>query len=302
MSYINIPPLWKDQTILMFKEVWSLEKIHGTSSHITWKAQGQTIHYHRGGGNTTHDQFVALFPEDLKQMLQAKFPAKDVNIYGECYGSYDIQGEVVSVYGEQLRFIAFDVQVQGIRQTKKGEVEEMLWLDVPKADKLCKEFNIPFVYYEKTSTDIAELDAHREKDSVQAIRNGMGTGHHREGVVLRPLIELTKNNGERIIAKHRRDEFGETKTPRPVNAEEFRILEDAKAIAEEWATPRRLQHVLDKLPKDLTIRDTKTVIEAMVADIYREADGEIIQSEEAAKAIGTETALMFRELIKKNET
>ena len=61
--------------------------------------------------------------------------------------------------------------------------------------------------------------------SVQSVRNGVTTpedfilaGRERnaKGVVLRPLIEVTLNNGDRIICKHKCEEFRETATPRPV--------------------------------------------------------------------------------------
>jgi hypothetical protein len=34
MGYAHINNLYKDQEILIFKHVWALEKIHGTSAHI----------------------------------------------------------------------------------------------------------------------------------------------------------------------------------------------------------------------------------------------------------------------------
>lgn len=58
----------------------------------------------------------------------------------------------------------------------------------------------------------------QNQSPVQAIRNGMGS-HIREGVILRPLIEVRKNNDERIIVKHKRDEFRETKEHRHVETD-----------------------------------------------------------------------------------
>ena len=34
MSYLHIQNLYKDPRILMLREVYALEKIHGTSAHI----------------------------------------------------------------------------------------------------------------------------------------------------------------------------------------------------------------------------------------------------------------------------
>jgi hypothetical protein len=111
---------------------------------------------------------------------------------------------------------------------------------------------------------------------------------------LKPLNEFTLNNGKRVISKHKRDEFKETKTPREVSPEEFKVLEDAKAIAEEWVTEMRLHHVLDKLPKGINVESTKLVIDAMVEDVYREAKGEIVESKEVTRCIGGKTAIMFK--------
>ena len=36
MGYMHIDNLYKNVTIMLFKEAYVLEKIHGTSAHITW--------------------------------------------------------------------------------------------------------------------------------------------------------------------------------------------------------------------------------------------------------------------------
>ena len=36
MGYLHIENLYKNQTVLMFKELYALEKLHGTSAHIRW--------------------------------------------------------------------------------------------------------------------------------------------------------------------------------------------------------------------------------------------------------------------------
>ena len=124
----------------------------------------------------------------------------------------------------------------------------------------------------------------------------MGADKEREGVVLRPLIELTKNNGERIITKHRIEKFSERSTPQKVaDPAKLAVLGEAKAIAEEWVTPMRLTHVLDKLPNVTDMAQTVEVITAMVEDVYREAKGEIVESKEAETAIGRRTAKLLKE-------
>ena len=38
MGYLHIDNLYKNQDILMFKECYAMEKIHGTSAHVSFKA------------------------------------------------------------------------------------------------------------------------------------------------------------------------------------------------------------------------------------------------------------------------
>lgn len=279
MGYMHINNLYKDQTILIFKECYALEKIHGTSAHISWIPSEKQVKFFSGG--ESYERFCSLFDEGfLKEKLYSLFGESSATIYGEAYGGK--QQGMSATYGKELKFIGFEVQV--------GE----LWLNVPNAESVCKSLGIEFVDYVKVPTDLKSLDAERDKDSTQAIRNGCGEGKIREGVILKPLIELRTNNGHRIIAKHKRNEFKETATPREVSPEAFKVLEDAKAIASEWCTEMRLKHVLDKLPQGINMESTKLVISAMLEDIYREAKGEIVESSAVGKAISQETVLLFK--------
>jgi len=283
MGYLHIDNLYKNQTILIFKECYALEKIHGTSAHISWNSKEQKVQFFSGSEN--HEIFISLFDVDgLRKMFAEIFVTSNAIIYGEAYGGK--QQGMRETYGTDLKFIGFDVKV------------DQMWLNVPNAESVCKSLNIEFVDYVKVSTDLISLNAERDKHSIQAIRNGCGEGKKREGIILKALIELTKNNGDRVIAKHKRDEFNETKTPREVSQEEFKVIEDAKSIAEEWVTEMRLKHVLDKFPQDINTESTKLVIDAMVEDIYREAKWEIVESKEVKKCISNKTANMFNKKLK----
>ena len=317
MAYMpHINNLYKDQELLMFKEVFALEKIHGTNAKIEYHPQNQELRFFSGG--TKHETFVKLFDQEK---LKTAFAAmgildRDVTVYGESYGGKE-QG-MSHVYGLVGKFIVFDVQV--------GE----LWLDVPKAEKVAKELGLEFVHYVKVPTDLAVLDAWRDAPSVQAIRNGISqllpwgtipdencehlpsTGINpsdwigslvknpkkREGVVLRPLVELRKNNGERLICKHKGDDFKETATPRPVvDPAKQKLLEDAQSVADDFVTPMRLQHVLDKLPGHCMER-MKEIIGAMVEDVNREGVGEFTPSPQVNKAIGSKTVALYKDYLK----
>jgi hypothetical protein len=282
IGYQHIDNLYKNTEILLFKECYAMEKIHGSSAHLQWK-DNKIIFF---SGGEKHESFKKIFDEEfLTSKFKELFEDINVTIFGEVYGG-KCQG-MSETYGKEMKFIVFDVKV------------EDNWLDVPNAEDVAKKFNLEFVDYVKVPTELEILNKERDKDSTQAIRNGCGEGKLREGVVLRPLIEVIKNNGGRIIAKHKREEFLETKTKREVNPEQLKILEDAKAIAEEWVTPNRLNHVLDKLGNPTEIEKTGIVIKAMIEDVTREAKGEIKESKQAMQFIGKKTAELYKRWISK---
>jgi hypothetical protein len=285
MSYRHIQNLYREQTILLFRECYAAEKIHGTSAHVSYKTFGKGAELSFSSGGEKHARFVDLF--DLTGLLD-RFAARghpDVKVFGEAYGGKQ-QGQSWR-YGPALKFVAFEVQVG------------TLWLAPPQAEDVVRKLGLEFVHCVRVSTDLAVLDAERDAPSVQAKRNGVAGDQPREGVVLRPLVELTFNNGERIIAKHKRDDERETRTPRPVvDLARQHVLSEASAIADEWVTPTRLAHVLDHLGGgDIGIERTGDVVRAMVEDVLREGAGEIVDSKEARSAIGRKAALLFRELV-----
>ena len=280
MGYLHIDNLYKNQTILLFKECYAMEKIHGTSTHIGWNFKDRALNYSSGGESNV--AFRELFDaEFLKAKFTEAFPDQDVVVFGEAYGGK--QQGMSHTYGKQLKFIAFDVKV--------GD----LWLNVPNAEDICECFGLEFVHYDKIEVNLENLTRLRDADSVQAVRNGITEPKKREGIVLRPLVELRINNGDRVICKYKPDEQMETKTKREVSEEQLKVLSDAKAIAEEWVTNLRLEHVLQKFPADISMEAMGEVIKAMVEDVYREGKGEIIESKEVNKAIGQKAVQLFKQ-------
>jgi len=275
---MHIDNLYKEQTILLFKECYATEKIHGTSTHISFNYEQKKVSFSSGGEG--HEKFVKLFDEQKLLDAFVSLFNDDVVIFGEGYGGKQ-QGQSFR-YGKDLKFIAFDVKVGNH------------WLSVPNAEDVATKLGLEFVHYVKIPTTIEAIDAERDADSVQAIRNGMGTGHKREGVVLRPLVEMRVNNGDRVISKHKGAEFAETKTQRDVDPDKLKVLTEANEIAEEWVTAMRLEHVLDKLPNVVDMSSMPVVIKAMVEDVYREGKGEFVESKSVEIAIGRKTAIMFK--------
>jgi len=308
MGYLHITNLYKDQTILQFREAYALEKLHGTSADITFEPLLNTIKYSSGGAS--HVLFKSLFnePELLQKFRDLNIPIdSSITVYGEAYGGS--QQGMSPTYGTSLKFGCFDVQIGNC------------WLNVEKADLLVQSLGLEFVPYEKIQllkiedgkivANMEELNRVRDQPSRQAKRNGIVEDKIAEGVVLRPLIEMVLNNGERVICKHKRDEYRETASPRVVDdPAKLAKLNSAQAIADEWVTTARfnnmLSHfkteelVLDKIPgHDMTkMRD---ILKAMEEDVLREGAGEIVLGEDAKvikHAISSKTAQMYKDYLK----
>ena len=287
MGYLHIPNAYTrdGQTIFLFTECYAMEKCHGTSAHVSWK-DGK-LHFFSGGEK--HSNFVKLFDEELLAKAMADIGHPEVTVFGEAYGGSQ-QGQSWR-YGKQLRFVAFDVKV--------GDH----WLDVPNAEGVARRLGFDFVDYKRVPAEIEALNAERDAPSSQARKNGVEGDQPREGVVLRPIVEFRMNNGKRVIAKHKRDEERETKTSRKVDdPAKLQVLERAGAIAYEWVTETRLDHVIDKLRGSLgtepDVTHTGQVVAAMIEDVVREAKDEIVDSKEARKEIGKRAGNMFRQRFK----
>lgn len=283
MGYLHIENLYRNQTVLLFRECFCLEKIHGTSAHICFNPQDESIRFFSGG--TKQSVFESIFDKDalLVAFKALSLPLdKKIIVYGESYGGKE-QG-MSATYGKQNKFVAFDVKINDS------------WLDVPAAEKIVLSLGLEFVHYVKVSTDLAELDKQRDKPSTQAKRNGILEDKIQEGIIIRPLKEMKLNNGDRVIAKHKRAEFRETATPREVNPEQLKVLEDAQAIADEWVTYHRLEHVLQKI-EATGYEHIPLVIAAMQEDVSREGAGEFVPSKEVTKAISARTVKLFKEFL-----
>ena len=276
MSYMHIGNLYKDQRILLFRECYAMEKIHGTSSHLKLK-DGKLTFF---SGGSAFQNFVALFniPELTQKFID--LGRNEVTVFGEAYGG-KMQG-MAHTYGPNLKFIAFEVCI------------DEYFLKVENAHNVCDKLGLDFVHYVRIPTNIEDIDRERDAPSVQAVRNGITEPKKREGVVLRPIEEFKDSSGGRVLAKHKGEGFCETKTPRSVDAEQFEVLSKAKEIADEWCVSVRLEHVLDAFP-DADMKDIPKIIEAMYDDIIREAKGEIIDSKDVKKAIFTRTAILFKQ-------
>jgi len=288
MGYASIQNLYKDKRILAFKQAYCMEKCEGTSAHIAYRKDEDKLIFYSGGAS--RDTFISLFNHDdllaRFRNLAEEHAVNKITLFGEAYGG-KIQ-KMAESYGKDMNFIAFDAQVDD------------KWLSVPQSEKLAIDLDQEFVPYKLVETTEEALNAERDRDSIIAIRRGMGEGKKREGIVIRPPFEVTTNSGERICAKHKREDFREHKSPRSLDVDPA-VLEEAEAIAEEWCVMNRLHHVIQHLTvngKEPMMEQMRDIVNEMIRDIYREASGEIVQSKLVEKAIGTKTVKLFKEYLR----
>jgi len=284
MAYLSIENLYrsKAQEILLFKELYALEKVHGTSANISWK-EGK-VSYFPGGESLS--KFKSLFNEERLVKHFTELGHEEVVVYGEAYGG-SCQ-KMSYMYGPELRFIVFDVFINNI------------WLDVPNMDEVATRLEQEVVPWRKIVCDLAAIDNERDRPSEVAVRRGFTEEHIREGVVLRPLAEMFNRYGERMIVKHKHEKFGERKTPQKVeDPSKLKVLTEATAVAEEWVTEMRLEHVLQKLPQGIGLESMQRVLQAMVEDVLKESTGEIVDSKDARNAINKKTVELFKKRVNK---
>lgn len=302
MGYMHIENFYKNhRDILLFKELYALEKLHGTSAHIGflstpligmpehavsmgtpeqhrlyWDDNGQVELFSGGASINVFEKMISV--SALSEVL-TRMGITRVAIHGELYGGS--QQKQVHRYGPTLKFCAFDVRVNDT------------WLCVPDAEKFVQELGLEFVSWVKINGTVEACDLARDAFSVQAKRNGITEPQYMEGVVLRPLTEFVDHRGNRVVSKHKRPEERETATVRTPSADSLKVLSEATAIAQEWVTETRLDHVLDKLPQGIGIDKTGVVLKAMIEDVLREGAGEIVDSKEARAAISAKARMLF---------
>jgi hypothetical protein len=306
MGYMHIENLYKYPEFLdPKKQVYAMEKIHGTSAYLDY-CDKQTLTQHKkmieckvsgpgkyrlllNSGGEKLGAFSALFDQKfLTDKLYEICLEKQwfgIRVHGEAYGGK--QQKMAHTYGPNLKFIVFDILVNG-----------QYFLNVPEAETLTHRLGLEFVHYTEGPCDKVWLDGEMKENSIQAIRNSVGPGKKREGIVIRPLIEAVDSEGHRIIYKHKNAEFSETSTQR-VLGEKVIVLKDVFQIIDEWLTDERMKHVADRVLRDrdnklIVGKDTGTFINLMVEDIKREGVGEMEWSPELEKEIKKRTGILFQ--------
>jgi len=274
---------------LSLDEVYVLEKIHGTSAHVGWS---RTSGLKLFSGGIKHEEFKKVIDlkvgiENLTNLFKEyckKYGLDGITLYGEAYGGKC--QKMSHVYGP-LNFIVFEVNINGN------------WLPVPNAEEEAKRFGFEFVWYERGPATLEWLDSKRDMPSPQAARNGLGE-QYGEGIVIRTIHESLDSFGERIMAKHKRKEYRETRVPIEVKKEQDEKFNDAIEFTKQFVVPMRLEHVLDKMRADnivVDLRNTGEVISRMIEDVRIEEGDRIVWDKHVARAIGRHTSKLYKEYL-----
>jgi len=164
------------------------EKVDGTNIRIMWNGTDIKI-----GGKTDnaqiHKDLIARLEElfyTKKEMFIEKFGEKQVCLYGEGYGAGIQTG---GVYRATKDFVLFDVLI------------DEYWLDRGNVQGIADMFGVDIVPIIKQGT-LLEL--------VELVKSGFKSSwgdFTAEGIVARPMVELTNKFGERIITKIKYRDF-----------------------------------------------------------------------------------------------
>lgn len=281
MGYLKIPNLYSKKHIL---NCFALEKVEGTSAHISFK-NGQVTYF---SGGADHNNFTLLFPANIldtfkevfAEMVNEQGEYPEVTFHGEAHGG-KIQG-MSKHYGKDLKFIVFDVK-------KNGK-----WLNVPYAEELTLKMGLKFVPYEMGPLTEEWLDAQRDAPSKISLTDDAP----KEGIVIRAIYENNYEDGYRFIYKHKTPQFRETNSVRSIKTtdEDVKLWVDAEKVAEEYVVPMRLSHVLQKTEYK-GVEDTGNVVRAMVNDILVEEGHDIVWNKKVEKAIGKRTVELLRSVV-----
>jgi hypothetical protein len=248
------------------------------------------LSFHSGG--ETAQNFTALF--DVESLKQALFKIIKTNkwycirVHGEGYGGK--QQKMADTYGPNLKFIVFDVKINNKN-----------FLDIAQSEIIAKELGLDFVHYEIGDCTPEWFDAQTKMHSIQAIRNGMGEGKLREGIIARPIQETLNEINRRVIYKHKNPEFWEMASERPLG-EKLVVMSDMYKITNEWVTKQRAEHVIQHIiekreHKEIVFNDIKEFVKDMIEDVKREAAQEIIWSDAVEKQIRKHSGLLFNSIV-----
>jgi len=237
---------------------------------------------------------IELYSDKVADLKKLHYPeSEQIAIYGELYNS-SIQGRVF--YSNQVNFIAFEIQVDGVV------------LGIPETTAMLNFIKIPMVPVIKICNNLDEaLAISNTFDSILAKTNNpdkiFAEGENlAEGVVITPVQPLFLKNGNRVIIKNKNENFSE-KTAKKLRKE----VPTNKYIptVEQYVNQNRLDAVLSKESNVLEPKDFGRIIAAMCSDVITDMvkDGDLPEKWKKlddAKMIGKAVSNVVSRFLKRN--
>lgn len=163
--------------------MWT-EKIDGTNTRVIWDGHNVSFAGHIDRAqlpNTLIAKLNELFGGNTnEEIFEQEFGEKQVILYGEGYGAGIQKG---GAYRKDVSFILFDVNIDGT------------YLSRQNIEDIAKAFNIDVVPIIFNGTVNKAVEYVKTKP-----QSTIGTAKM-EGLVGKPLVELTDRRGKRIITK-----------------------------------------------------------------------------------------------------
>uniref|UniRef100_A0A6M3JQY8 Putative RNA ligase n=1 Tax=viral metagenome TaxID=1070528 RepID=A0A6M3JQY8_9ZZZZ len=165
------------------------EKVDGTNIRIMWNHETKRLTF---GGKTDRAQIQASLFKELQEMFfvqrfEQSYPETSMCLYGEGYGAKIQKGG--GNYRPDQSFVLFDVKI--------GE----WWLKRDDVESVAFQLGIEIV---------PVLSEGSLSEMVWRVKDGFLSqwgAFQAEGLVARPIIELTARNGQRIITKIKCKDF-----------------------------------------------------------------------------------------------
>ena len=223
------------------------EKADGTNVSVHWNGHRVSIHGRTEAAQLpkalTDMLYARFMDEQTEQVFEQLFPTKhfysdsgeqvasdvvtEATIYGEGIGP-KIQ-KVGKLYGNQYRFLVFDIKVGGVYLEHSN----------PFYAQIVKAFGVEEVPALPDMTPNEAIEFVKSKP-----RSWINSDAPMEGVVLRPKVRLYGPNGSRLIAKVK------TKDYEPYNqyAEEYGWVKKGKCVVydEQFPDGRTVGHRLHR--------------------------------------------------------
>lgn len=152
------------------------EKVDGTNVRVGW--DGDKVEF---GGRTDNAQMPTRLIACLTELFPASKFSDPMTLYGEGYGAGIQKG---GDYGEEQKFILFDVRVGG------------WWLRWDDVCGIADSLDIAVVPTWPNLTLVDVVSGIENESFMSQLKSGTP-----EGVVVRPLVPLCTRSGHRLIGK-----------------------------------------------------------------------------------------------------